>query len=196
MHYRFFMAAFAVLAASNAAAAATYSWSGRLIPSGGIDIWDVGVGGLPYDLSLSVDENAADRLPSIPFAAFEVTNATLTVDGEALPLLSDGLVDFTDTEVGVFDAIVFSGMFERLGSSTRIAAAVSLELPTFSFDAGSEKAPVFGSALVGSESTIKGDFYFSIVESGTAVTAIPEPSAVLSAIGLVSLLSCQVALRR
>jgi hypothetical protein len=172
-----------------------YSWSGRLVPSDAEseDPWQIGPQGQPFELSIAVSREASDLLElNVEFAAFEVSAARLLLNGQEVPFVDPGILDFTDYHAGLFDLLLFNGVFERFGHAVEIGSNLALPFNTFQFDEFIEAPPLFGSTVSAAQSAYgpQGP-YTGIADAGVAVLVVPEPGsiALLSTLGLLPLIA-------
>lgn len=167
-----------VLPTAQANCCLVYSWDGEAYPSGVEDPWGLGIG-QGYTLSVSVDANAYDDFDVNPeFAAFSVTGATLTIDGEDLSLVGNGVIDFTDNSLAGYDQVLFSGEFIRAGVMQEFLSAVTLSSGAFSFTNTVERPPLFGTVTNVNTTIVAWPPYISRVLSGAEVRSIPEPTVI------------------
>ena len=163
------------------AATLTYSWSGSLRPHGGSspDPWGLGVGGVPFTMTTTVDAAALDANPvQIPFADFSAISSRLWVNGEEVSYVGAARIDFSDD---VADTIVMGGDFSKGGQTVSIFSLVGISPLAFSFASPGETPPLFATTPVTGLSEDLSQPYIASVTQGTLVTVVPEPhAAVLS----------------
>jgi hypothetical protein len=153
-----------------------YSWSGRLVPAGDDDPWLIHQQGEAFDLSVTVSSGALDLSQfDVEFAAFEVDNAQLFVQGQEIAYLGNGVLDFTDNSAVGYDLIVFAGDFQQFEQVIEIDSAVILLPDTFQFLQQIHQPPYFSSTANTLRITCCGGPYASIVAEGATVTVVPEP---------------------
>jgi hypothetical protein len=157
-----------------------YSWAGTIVPTGVSDPWLIGTQGQPFALDGVVSSDAPDLLiVETQFAAFGVTIARLVIGNQNAPYISDGVIDFTDNSNGLFDILLLGGKFQRLGETLEIESAVSLPTTTYEFSQPSESPPLFASTENVTHTACCGGTYTLLVEAGSVVMIVPEPSAAL-----------------
>jgi hypothetical protein len=77
--------------ASASAGQIRYSWSGRIVPSESEDPWQIGEQGREFALEFAVSSNARDDFDiNVEFAAFDVAEARLLLDGEEIEFTGPG----------------------------------------------------------------------------------------------------------
>jgi hypothetical protein len=157
-----------------------YSWAGTIVPESVSDPWSIGQQGQPFSLSGVVTDSAGDLLDdSQQFAAFDLTHATLVVSGQTVPYVGSGTIDFTDNSGGLTDLVVMSGEFEWFDTRIDIGSGVALGLSTFSFSQMNESLPVFPTTTNLDRATCCGGPYTLIVETGSVVSVVPEPTTAM-----------------
>lgn len=163
-----------------------YGWTGTIVPlDANIDPWDIGLNGLPFTISGTVNDQTVDTQDLVDTATFRLSRAELLINGMAPAFLGDGHVSFGDRNSGDrvtidLDEVEFNGVGEPL------VALVLLPNSTFAFTEVFESPPAFLSAVaISSASAISNDSsYRASVETGAVVTAtiIPEPSSLVLAL--------------
>jgi hypothetical protein len=155
-----------------------YSWSGTVFQRGGDDPWLIGSQGKPFEISATVRTNAMDAFPPEAYIAdFWTDDVQLTLDGQSLTYVGNGLIDFVDNAGGTDDLITISGIFTNLGQSLAFGSGVSLPGSTFLFTQNLETPPTFSPTLSTGETGCCGGTYDAIVSAGSLVEALPEPNS-------------------
>ena len=153
--------------------------------------------GKPFDLNVIVENDTTDLFAvELEFAVFVVASARLSVEGQLVPYIGNGSIDFTDDWSGMFDLVTFSGEFEISGLTTEIGSLVALPTSTFHFGSVVEPPPVFGLAENAADASCCGNDYTTFVPAGNLIMAVPEPEAGLSIGYLVLAALLQGPLRR
>jgi len=158
-----------------------YSWSGTIVPTGANDPWSIGVQGQPFSLSSIVSSSAPDLSSSdVQFATFNVDSAQLAINGQDVPYVGNGVIDFTDNSSATFDLLRVGGNFQRSGQTLEIESLVDLSPATFAFTQNSEPPPLFSSTTNVESASCCGGAYTLIVDAGSAVKVVPEPANIVS----------------
>lgn len=157
-----------------------YRWTGTIVPlEANVDPWDIGVNGLPFTISGTVNDQTVDTQDLVDTAIFELSDAELVIDGAVPTFLSGRQAVFGDRNSGDslsihFDEVVFNGVREPFFATAR------LPISTFAFASTFESPPVFGPTLTIRRSGAGGErsSYIGLSNEGVKVTAtpIPEPS--------------------
>lgn len=161
----------------------TYSWTGqlRLYDDTSPDPWMIGEDDAEFQLETSVSTNAVDQNDTQePFAAFSAISAQLWVDGQEALYLGDAYIDFADT-TDILDLLTAGGLFSMFGQPIEISSVVGLEASAFSLNLVSETPPYFDPTVTTSNGGTGRQPYMTIVNIGTFVTVVPEPSSLLIA---------------
>lgn len=174
-----------------------YSWEGTIEPlDPNIDPWKIGAG-KPFSVSAIVDEDAADIDPEVDGAFFDLTDASLSIDGVQATEFNDGTIWFQELggsdSVGIrTDEIEFNGVFDGLFTF------VALPKSTFTFTDIVEVPPIFPPAMMlsrqGAE-TVRSS-YRTFVDGGVIVTAAPIPEPSTFVLSLLAALVAGMTLRR
>jgi hypothetical protein len=160
-----------------------YTWSGKILPNDVGDPWLIGTQGKSFDLNVAVSQSAPDYFGgNVDFAAFDIDNAELSIDGQNIAFVGSGILDFTDNWTGAADLVTFHGDFDRFGKIIEFGSVVALPITTFQFQNLPETPPNFVSpANVVTNSGCCGATYGTFVAAGTPVRVIPEPSTLVLA---------------
>src|SRR3954452_18024785 len=90
----------------------------------------------------------------------------MSISGQNVAYIGNGVIDFTDNSNGVFDLVLISGKFQRFGQTVEIESTVDLNPATFAFTQLSEAPPNFASTANADRITCCGSTYTLIVEGG------------------------------
>lgn len=156
-----------------------YSWSGILVPSNTDYPWQLGLGGQPFLLNVTVPFDALDLADlDVEFAAFDVTQARLLLSGQEVPFIGNGTIDFRDNGTGMLDLRGFHGDFRQLGETIAIGSLVTLPMNTIQFSHTIEPPPFFSSTENILRAACCGGPYTSIVAPGSPISVIAEPISI------------------
>ena len=186
--FLFLIAAMCFTLTSDTARSGTiqYSWNGTITPRDPvIDPWDIGANGKRFEISVTLNETALDRLPDSLDASFEPLNAVLQIVGMPEPAFGEGLVFFQDTALRDSLDITLRDV-EFNGVRETFFTGLNLPPTTFTLDEVIETPPVFPTAhtIFPGGAISESSSYRTFVPLDTSVTArlIPEPSTILLAV--------------
>jgi hypothetical protein len=169
-----------------------YAWAGTIISTGANDPWLIGPQGQPFSIAASVSSSSADLSSSdVQFATFNLDSAEMTVSGQKVGYIGNGIIDFTDNSNGMIDLVLIAGDFQRFGQTIEIESAVDLDPAAFAFTQISEPSPDFASTTNIDRITCCGGTYTLLVDTGTVVAVVPEPRSV-TACALLLILSAAI----
>ena len=162
-----------------------YKWSGTMTPlEANVDPWNIGAE-KRFVISVLVNQDSLDLHSEVDIAIFELSSATLLIDGMSPTLLNGGRIFFADREsrdsISIdFDEVEFNGVRERFFTGVRLPTS------TFTFVSIFESPPVFSPAdtTTGGGTLGDGSSYGTFSGVGATVTAavIPEPSSLVLAV--------------
>lgn len=174
------------------AAPIQYSWTGQLVLNGSANPWQLEANGAAFHLIITVAQDASDFLDgSVNFAAFEVEEANLSIDGALVGFIGDSYLEFAAYPNAVVDLITFAGVFDRAGQQLEIGSVVALPPHSFHLLDNVEPPPYFPPTLTSDPAAYGSGTYTGFVGTGTLVFMIPEQSSLQAAITSL----CLIALR-
>jgi hypothetical protein len=190
----------------------TYSWSGFVAPFEARDPLALGATLTPYTMEATIaDFSAPIMTRQAGFAAFDLTDFRLVVDGREFSTQGTARITFTDKEsifegnyagLGLPDNISVGAEVSFAGVDWLFSSIVPLSSDTFFFPTETSLPPLFppleaigaGSSSLSLPNTLGGfDLIYWHVGRAPLVTAtvIPEPATLLLALGCVAIRLCR-----
>lgn len=179
----------------------TYSWTGFVAPVGARDPLALGPTLTPYTLEATIPDISAPIMPHQPgFAAFDLSDFSLVVDGREFSRQGTASIMFSDSEsefegiyAGLPDSIDVGAKVSYAGVDWLFSSVVPISNDTFFFPAETSLPPLFppleaieeGSSSLSLPNFLGGfDLVYTYMGRAPRVTAtvVPEPATLLLAL--------------